>query len=125
MDTGGTDDVRELLDESDVDTGAQPPALPESLAPSSQSSTQPGQTKLIAGKFKDVPSIEKAYKEAEQKITSTSERQKKLDAILNNPELKKWAATNPEMKKALTEAGYSLAEIEQAQDRQEQEKQGN
>lgn len=126
MDTGGTSNVRELLNSEGVDTGLEPSTLPEGLAPSQRAPTQDGtQPKLIAGKFKDVPAAEKGYKEAEGKITKLSERQKKLDAILNNPELKKWAATNPEMKKALLEAGYSLAEIEEAQERETEEGKGN
>lgn len=127
MDTGGNNEVREILNAEGVDTGSEPSALPESLTPSSTSTTQgrDGANKLIFGKFKDMTAAEKAYKESQQKITTTSERQKKLDAILNNPELKKWAATNPEIKQALTEAGYSIAEIEQAQADARADKEGN
>lgn len=120
--TGG--DVREILNAEGVDTGESSPALPEALTPQG---APPGQdkAKLIFGKFKDIKEAEKGYKSAEQKLTETSQRQKKLDAILNNPELKKWAATNPELKKALTEAGYSLAEIEAAEEREKAKKEGN
>jgi hypothetical protein len=125
MDTG-ENVVRETLNAEGVDTGEQSPALPEGLTPQTQSTTQnqPG-AKLIFGKFKDMAAAEKAYKESQQKITATSERQKKLDAILNKPEFKKHAATDPAMKQALTELGYSLAEIEQAEDAKKQDADGN
>lgn len=126
MDTG-ENDVREILGSEGVDTGLQPPALPEGLTPQGQTTTQTAQpgAKLIFGKFKDMTAAEKAYKESQQKITATSERQKKLDAYFNNPETRKRAATDPLLKQALTEAGYSVAEIEQAEEQKQQDQQGN
>lgn len=125
MDTG-ENDVREILGSEGVDTGLQPPALPEGLTPQGQTTTQtqPG-AKLIFGKFKDMAAAEKAYKESQQKITATSEQKKKLDAYFNNPETRKRAATDPLLKQALTEAGYSVAEIEQAEEDKQAKAEGN
>lgn len=125
MDTGGNADVREILSSEGVDTGAESPTLPEGLTPQARTTTQDGQGKLIFGKFKDMAAAEKAYKESQQKITATSERQKKLDALLNNPNFKKQAATDPTMRQALTELGYSVAEIEAAEEKQAAERSGN
>jgi len=70
---------------------------------------------LFAGKYKSLEEFEKGHKESERLRTQDSMKRAALEKLLGRDDLKKLAASDPEIKDALTKAGYTLAEQAQAE----------
>ncbi len=130
MDTG-EGSVRDILNDSGVGPESEgangagsPPALPQSLSPGGRAGA-PQEGKLIFGKYKSIEEAEKGHKALNATYTQETQKRKALEALLQNKSLKTLAASDPQIKDALTKAGYTLAEEEEKAEEQEAKLQGD
>lgn len=122
MDTGENSDFRDTLSSELGDTGASgaPAPLPPALSPGGVHGAPQGGQPLVFGKYKDMGEAEKGFKSLNGELTkhsqSSSQRDKILKQMLGNQALRTLATSDPQLKDALTQAGYALAEVEEKQE---------
>ena len=94
-------------------SSADSQSLPSALQPSSHGDSQ--QQRLFGGKYQKIEDFEKAHKSLRGEFDKRSTKLNSLESILNNPQFRQIASSDPQMRDALAKAGYNLAAEEEAQ----------